>query len=88
MVLKGSGIWNQIISIKYLKDLSLDDWLRKQRFSVRCPPIFGVALPDPSHGLAGYWAGKWEVEVGSDWVLTRLLDKTHPTFSMKNSGII
>ena len=27
MVLKGSGIWNKIISRKYLKDLSLDHWL-------------------------------------------------------------
>ena len=49
-------------------------------------PIYEMALPDPSLGLEGSWDGKLEVEVGSDWVLTRLLDMTCPTFSLKNFG--
>ena len=35
LVLKGSGIWNQIIHLKYLKNQLINEWMRKQQFTVQ-----------------------------------------------------
>ena len=35
MDLKGNGIWNQIIRKKYLKNLTVEDWLWNKKFTTR-----------------------------------------------------
>ena len=39
MVLNGKGLWSQVIIAKYLKNLSLDRWLRYKVFIVIGPSV-------------------------------------------------
>ena len=37
----GSGIWNRVLKVKYLKTISLTDWLRRGPYFVRNASIIG-----------------------------------------------
>ena len=39
MVLNGNGLWSHVIIAKYLKNQSLDRWLRSKLFIVRGPSV-------------------------------------------------
>ena len=64
MVLKGTGIWHQIFSTKYLKNHSVVTWIRQKSFAVN-----GVSVIWKGFILTLSWAGRclsWRVGNGED----------------------
>ena len=67
MVLNSSGIWNKLISVKYLKNRPVHIWLREKRFVVQNVSILWRGFVETL-----LWMGKgliWNVGNGSSvWV--------------------
>ena len=64
MAIKETGIWSNLISVKYMKKLSVATWLRNKSFSVRGVSVIWKGV---LHTLS--WLGSgliWMVGNGSD----------------------